>query len=323
MRELKYEVVGGGSSGHPELEEIAAYLDGRLSRSERAGITRHLSVCDECLELFAETKHNLGATSAGTAGGEVLPFASRPSLTWRWLPYAAAAVLIVVIGVAGYRASTPELILGELLKPLQETPGLAAAVWQPEVLRGLPKGISEASVLSFLAGAHLVGYRVAVAAEDSDVAGREAQQLANQFEAAGELDSAVRQLREAQFALEDGQSTRKFAGLIEEASAAAEARFFPVHLDFGTWAQGGHIAGRTGNRAWFERRKNRRFLSYLLRQDEEEIEPEAREALEGIREVWDRGEMGPAELAALAGRFEAVLERYQRLSEQETFFPEE
>jgi tetratricopeptide (TPR) repeat protein len=39
----------------PDLESIAAYLDGRLSDPERARITEHLASCEECYALFSES----------------------------------------------------------------------------------------------------------------------------------------------------------------------------------------------------------------------------------------------------------------------------
>src|SRR5258705_3141643 len=39
----------------PDLESIAAYLDGRLSDRERARITEHLASCEECYAVFSES----------------------------------------------------------------------------------------------------------------------------------------------------------------------------------------------------------------------------------------------------------------------------
>ena len=38
----------------PDLRLIAAYVDARLSESERATLHRHLAACDSCTELVAE-----------------------------------------------------------------------------------------------------------------------------------------------------------------------------------------------------------------------------------------------------------------------------
>ena len=327
MRERKYEVVsGGGSSAHPELEEIAAYLDKRLSAAERRGITAHLSVCTECLELFTETARALEETSAGTAGGKVIPFDRPLRSPRRWLPAAAAAAALLAVGFAGYRLllAPPSVEVAELVEPLAGTRGAAGAVWTGPVLRGAEEGDSGADrALSFLVGAHLVGFQAAVEVGDSAAAGDAARRVANHLDQGYFLDEEVKRFRAAQRALLDEKKpapTSNYAKLVEANDEVIRDSFAEVHLAFGMWTQAGYIAARTGSREWFERRANRRFLSYLLRQDEEPIEPEARKALARIREVWDRGELRPAELTGLAGQFGAILQRYQALSEQETLF---
>ena len=39
----------------PDLETIAAYLDGRLTERERARVTAHLADCEDCYALFSES----------------------------------------------------------------------------------------------------------------------------------------------------------------------------------------------------------------------------------------------------------------------------
>ena len=328
MRELKYDDVGGPGSAHPELEEIAAYLDGRLSAAERRGITAHLSVCTECLELFTETARALEETSAGTAGGEVVPFDRPLRSPRRWLPAAAAAAaLLVAVGLTGYSRIAPQTVeVAELVEPLAGSRGAAGAVWAGPVYRGAEEegGVADRA-LSFLVGAHLVGFQTAVETGNSAAAGEAALRVANYLNEGYFLDEQVKSFRAAQRALLDEKKpapTSNYAKLVEANDEVIRDSFAEVHLAFGMWTQAGYIAAQTGSREWFERRKNRRFLSYLLRQNDE-IEPEARKALETIHQVWDHGELRPAELAALAGQFEAILQRYQALSEQDTLFSEE
>lgn len=331
MRELKYNEVGGPGSAHPELEEIAAYLDGRLSAAERREITAHLSVCTECLELFTETAHALEETSASTAGGEVVPFDRALRSPRRWLPAAAAAAALLAVGFAGYRflLVPPSVDVAELVEPLVGSHGAAEAVWTGPVYRGGEDQPTEAfRAKSLLVGAHLVGFQTAAAAGDSRAAADAARRVANYLDESGYLPDETKRFRDAQLALGAGRpglarrDLSRALALVKETSEPIEESFSEVYLPFGEWAQAGYVAARTGNHAWFERRKNRRFLSYLLRQDDEEIEPEARKALEKIRVAWDRRELRPVELAALAGQFEAILDRYQALSERDTFFVE-
>jgi hypothetical protein len=40
-------------TAHPEAEELAALIDGKLSPDKRAGIMEHLASCDRCYEVFS------------------------------------------------------------------------------------------------------------------------------------------------------------------------------------------------------------------------------------------------------------------------------
>ena len=43
------------ASDHPDLESIAAYLDGRVTDRARARITEHLASCEDCYAIFRES----------------------------------------------------------------------------------------------------------------------------------------------------------------------------------------------------------------------------------------------------------------------------
>src|SRR5260370_30538745 len=43
----------------PDLEDIAALLDGKLTARERARLTEHLAGCESCYEIFAGAAHIL------------------------------------------------------------------------------------------------------------------------------------------------------------------------------------------------------------------------------------------------------------------------
>jgi tetratricopeptide (TPR) repeat protein len=57
----------------PDLESIAAYLDGRMRDRERAGITEHLASCEDCYAVFAESAKTHEAQQARPA----------PAINWR------------------------------------------------------------------------------------------------------------------------------------------------------------------------------------------------------------------------------------------------
>src|SRR5262245_4618314 len=92
----------------PDPGLIAAYVDGRLSESERDALHRHLALCDSCTELVAEVvaanEAALGSGAAPTASEQ--PAAKSPVLLFRrhhivvaGAPLAAAAALALVVRV--------------------------------------------------------------------------------------------------------------------------------------------------------------------------------------------------------------------------------
>lgn len=108
------EQLAGGSvfapspRAHPELQEIAAYVDGRLSGSDRNELEAHLAGCVECRRLAMEAslavhdraeeepRHELGPDGAVT-----------PAAWWRpWRPVFGLAAATVV-AVAGLFQLTP------------------------------------------------------------------------------------------------------------------------------------------------------------------------------------------------------------------------
>jgi anti-sigma factor RsiW len=56
----------------PDLSLIAAYVDGRLTDSERESLHRHLALCDLCTELVTEV------VAANAMAMDVAPVAAPP-----------------------------------------------------------------------------------------------------------------------------------------------------------------------------------------------------------------------------------------------------
>src|SRR5689334_17676130 len=90
----------------PDLEDIAAFLDGTLSEGERAHVVSHLTACSSCYAVFAdaarfqlEEEEALAARPKEPAKAAEAPAPApvvtlrRPAMA-RWaLPLAAALVL--------------------------------------------------------------------------------------------------------------------------------------------------------------------------------------------------------------------------------------
>src|SRR5262245_31221058 len=104
----------GRLMNHIDLEDLAAYIEGKLSSAERAAITAHLADCDECFQVFAEAvrvgQEEEDVAAADVPGGDPPPRpfewrrAARSGRPARWLPAAIAAVLVLGVGAAVYRS---------------------------------------------------------------------------------------------------------------------------------------------------------------------------------------------------------------------------
>jgi Putative zinc-finger len=90
----------------PTLEELSAYLDHELDAATQARVAEHVAGCDDCrvrLDGLREAAHAIRALPMETpARTFTIPAQRRQSLRWApvgWLGGAAAALLIVVVGV--------------------------------------------------------------------------------------------------------------------------------------------------------------------------------------------------------------------------------
>ncbi len=92
------------ATDHPDLESIAAYLDGRLTDRARASITEHLTSCEDCYAIFRESA--LTRVDAETPRESIVDRVSAwftpPRLAWSTAgtALAAAAAVLLVVGYA-------------------------------------------------------------------------------------------------------------------------------------------------------------------------------------------------------------------------------
>lgn len=185
---------------HPEVEEIAALLDGRLEGVERGHLVAHLADCEDCYEIFAETARFLGEeATAGTAPEEPAVETETParpadgpgtgrvlrpdSDRWRRTALvtaavaAAAAIALVVwspaasfFGFGDYPPTVAELA-GAL-----STESAARAVggtWDGHgwrVMRGAGPALAPEEERAFQIGVRVVEMDVALAADDRRLA---------------------------------------------------------------------------------------------------------------------------------------------------------
>lgn len=88
----------GPREGCPDLETIAAYVDGRLESPPREAVAAHLSACEDCYEMFAETARF--QKEDGAAMDEPVASVARP---WFRRPAALAGIAasLLAAGLVG------------------------------------------------------------------------------------------------------------------------------------------------------------------------------------------------------------------------------
>lgn len=100
------------TTGHPDAERLAEYLDRTLSDAERTDVESHLVVCETCRTVLitaaAVELPSTGATGGFWGFGRVLSF---PRIAATAATIAAAAVLVLAVWTVGrnFRGDRPEL----------------------------------------------------------------------------------------------------------------------------------------------------------------------------------------------------------------------
>lgn len=107
----------------PELEELAAMIDGNLSKAERDAVVEHLASCEACFEIYTETlriQEDLGPRKVPTEVQDeeppLAPVVQHPrSFGWAWRAAAAlAAGVVVALGLLWYLFRPAEMPVAHL-----------------------------------------------------------------------------------------------------------------------------------------------------------------------------------------------------------------
>lgn len=80
----------------PEAEELAAYLDGRLTPAERTSVERHLARCADCRDVVGESVEAL----------EAFPAVPKPT-PWKWVAIAGGALAAAAAIALAVRLAQP------------------------------------------------------------------------------------------------------------------------------------------------------------------------------------------------------------------------
>jgi Putative zinc-finger len=308
----------------PPLEDIAAFLDGKLSEGERARIVAHLADCEACYAVFAGAarfqleeegeEEELPMPEAAEAAAPVVPFPRRTIPRWAF-PLAAALVLgLTSIPLYLQASRMPEMLSTELVDPaaLKNVP--TASVWN-EDKRGVPESTAlDTSPFEFLVGVHVVDLRFTLARGDLEETKNVLSRINGHMEALLFVHEQAAFYEKAVGDLDEGRRT---LSEVAEEAARVEADLteaysdFP-HLAFGKWTEAGRLSALAGNAPFFEDGDNRRFPGWLLKNAQDDLDEEVVPTLKRIRGIIEDSDPSKLPHEDLAKQFKAILDHYQR-----------
>ncbi len=300
---------------HPDLEELAALLDGRLDAQASARVRKHLGECPDCYEIFTETAQ-LQQEMGPAGAGEVVPgpFWRSPS-RGIWLA-AAAAVLAVAVGIAVFKEHTesPAAVrVADLTQPLLgKKPHLEGLVWH-EAVRG-SGGEEDSGKLrepSFQVGVELYNLQAGLEANDEPVASGAVAKIN------GLLEDFTVDKKVADFYIDlhvqlEKTPPRTFA---KSAAKVADTAFEtssldPLYVNFGKWAEAGRLGAIAHASSLFDQPSMRDFPGELRAREGKDLDAEVSGALTEIENRLGKRNLQPADYGTLKGAFERILQRY-------------
>lgn len=328
----------------PPLEDIAAFLDGTLSPEDRKRITAHLASCESCYEIFIGAVHfQEDEGSASDTDGDVVPFpfggeTNRTSVSLpvatakeevrprasRWLALAASILIVTALGFLAWRefVAPPRIVLADVAEPLEQNASISDLLYEGETPRGGPTPGDLSARPSFMTGVYLLDLRLSLQAGDLDRTRGLLQDLSLSLKEIPFLpDGMAESYKKEYLRMETTADLARLAPQlpaketqIQEALSAYEA--FP----FGLWAEAGRLSALTPSSEFFESRKNRRFLSHLLEEEELPVPAELHEPvldhLQAVESIWDGEEK---DYHAIAGHLQLIIKAIDEYEEDYSY----
>ena len=326
-----------GLMEHPELEDLAAYIDGMLPPDERARVAEHLDSCPQCYEVFAETVRlqaeepaavdpPSGVTPAPLPFRDTerrLPPPPRPrgwSGAMRPLASLAAAALVGMVGFGLYRAfvAAPEISTPALAESLGgNLPNLAKLVEDPNVMRGGNQQPGPFPAQSFLLGALDVDLYLSLQQNEHKSTSELCRRIASLLKQLA-LDEDAKDFWDCRKSPDTAPLPPDVRDRMDKALALLDEVVSPFYLDLGRFTEAGRIAALERRQEFFESRSNRRVLELLLTnpdrlagEDDEEIvlEPDVKTHLQEVQSLWSANR-GDAELKQIATSLGSIVKFY-------------
>ena len=239
----------------PDLEDLAAYLDGRLSEERRSAVEARLLRDEDYYEVYLETVQFLeqerDAPLATEGGGEVVtPAAWRRSLRYM-APIAVAATVVAVLGVWRWMVGPP---VEEWITQLDATKIVNQEEWDDPRWRRTRSGNPQPNrltpeQLAFRVGTHTVALRIALAAGDPQAAIGPIGQLDNLLADSETLFPFSSDYGDLLSRIEDGDMDRltadaaRLEASLKEFLEGSEAQRYAL----GQWNEAGRLAALAGD----------------------------------------------------------------------------
>jgi hypothetical protein len=312
----------------PPLEDIAAFLDHKLFGEERDRFMAHLVGCEECYPVFADAARfqleESGELEEPPGSAEVkpavevlapvVPFPRRTVVRWA-LPL-AAMLLVGLMTVPLYVRSLemPPMDSGELVDPAALAKVPLDDFWS--TMRGHTEAaILDSTPFEFLAGAHLVDLRLALARNERDDSIDFLSRINGNMESLSFVDTAKASFLDMHSQLYTSKTTPK--ALIERLDRTEadleESLEGSAFLAFGKWSEAGRLSSVAGDPGFFEKDETRRFSAWLLRNaEEQDLDEDVIQGVTKIRDTLEDSASSHLPFPELEKQFAAILQHYQR-----------
>lgn len=288
----------------PDLEDLAAYLDGRLSAERRAQVEERLLRDEDYYDVFLESSRFLEQEQGRQdEGGEVFA----PAAWWRsWkviAPLAVAATLVVAVTWPRLmlRPSTDKWVTRLDAARIVDQEGWAEPNWTVFRSGNIAQGLYQPEELAFRIGIRTVDLQVALMADNRNAAWELTVLLAELADAA-ELVVAGYAYRDLQNQIESAE----FDALAEQALVVkrlvtesyeitpSEARRFAL----GVWTEAGRLASLAGD----ARTLAGVFSDRREAQKIEDIAP----YLEDLRTILDQNDLDEQDFETAESKFQQI-----------------